>query len=188
MGKCNQMMKETEPVFGGEGRAGEVRQPISTRKGKEGTWGDRACLWTASMPLPSPALSASLLLHITSQISVLHTFSWGWNVQTFSHGLLSGPTETRWLLNQTLVNGTHSNSWVLRGTYDFTWTLGMMCVPPEVTLQPLLSHTLGEAFLLASRPQTRADHNEHQQQQIIINFSLPEITTHRESSIFVFTV
>lgn len=77
MGKCNEMMKETEPVFGGKGGAGEVRQPISKRKGKKGMWGDRACLSTASMHLPSPALSASLLLHITSQISVLPTFSWG---------------------------------------------------------------------------------------------------------------
>lgn len=76
MGKCNRMMQETEPVCGGD-RAGELRQPISTRKGKEGTWGDKACLSTASMHLPSSALSASLFVHVTSQISLLPTFSWG---------------------------------------------------------------------------------------------------------------
>lgn len=49
---------------------------------------------------PPPSLSGplpvSLPLHIlTSQISVLSVFRWDWNTQTFSHGLLSGLTETR---------------------------------------------------------------------------------------------
>lgn len=77
MGKCNRMMQETVAMCGGKGRAGEVRQLISTRKGKEGTRGDKVCLSTASVHLPSPARSTSLFLHVTSQISVLATLSWG---------------------------------------------------------------------------------------------------------------
>lgn len=153
----NRVMQEPRPMSSGKGRAGEVRQLISARKGKNLGWqgmsvNKHLCVCP---PCLSQPLLASPFFHVTSQTSVLPTFSWDWNVQTFSHGLPSGLTETRWLLNQTHFNGTHSNRWVgPRGKDAFKWTLGMMGVSP-------LSHTLGEASLLSSRCQSRADHNKH---------------------------
>lgn len=160
------------------GKAGQVRWDSPSLRGKERKERGvtrRVCQQHLCICLPR-SLSLSLFTGNFTNISTSY-FQLGWNVQTFLHGLLSGPTETRWLLNQTRDNETHSNPCVPRGTDDFTWTLGMMGVPPEVTLQPPLSHTLGKASLLASRYQSRADHNEHQWQQII-NFE-PSRNNHR---------
>lgn len=150
------------PAQGGKGRAGETRlSPLEAEEGALAVTG-RVRQHSSERPFPllsSVFLSITLFTHIHFAELSTSSFQLDLIAQTFSHGFLSGRTETRWLLNQIPFIGTNSRRCLdPRGRDDSKGALRIVCVPPKVTLKPPL---------LSSRHQSREDHDQHEQQQII---------------------
>ena len=160
------------PAQGGKGPAGEARaSPLGAEEGALAVTG-RVRQHSSGRPFPllsSVSLSITLFTHIHCTKLSTSYFQLDLIAQTFSHGFLSGLTETRWLLNQIPFIGTNSRRCLdPRGREDFKGALRIVCVPPKVTLQ---------SPLLSSRCQSREDRDQSEQQQIIHLESLSKITT-----------
>ena len=125
------------PARGGKGRQ-EVRLLPAGSAGR-GLGCGRACRQhSAGRPFPllsSVSLSSTLFTHIHFAKLSTSYFRLDLIAQTFSHGFLSGLSETRWLLNQTPFIGTNSRRCLdPRGRGDFEGALTIVCIPPKVTL------------------------------------------------------